>query len=331
MSRNIVKDYVEYDQKSIKKYVQIITNQQIDEGLLDAIIQIYIDVRYYDLYEHISSSVLDNTDYYIRKGIAKYLEKNYEKISNHKIKQNVNLAISLIKYIFCFEKATTDRRLLKLLDELEINIKKISLSVDESVKNDLFLMIKNMIKNKRDYLRKCECHDFSLKINPTNIDMVYDTELISCVKIPDLFSEVAINRVFSAGIISEDKLAVAYTLASLRVLQDILKFDYNIHYLLEFNPILLTKKNKLTNLLKIIDLDVLKDKLSFKISYNDFLENKDKVYELIHDGYQFAVIIDDNFKDNIQLLEVSSYIILACNNSDLILKFNGLDNIILID
>lgn len=324
--RNIVKDFVEYDKKCIQEYSKLMIDENVDQGIIDTIINTYVDVRYYDLFNHISNSPIETIDYYIKKNIEKYLDDNSEKkVSTTKLNRNIKLALWLIKYMLYFEKASTDKKLKGLLDNLENSIR-VQVDFDEEKKNKLFDIIRTCVKNKKDFIRKCSTKEFNLIENATNINDVFDCNLECYTKIPDLFSEVAINRSYTTGIVLEDKMPVCYTLASLSILKSILEFDYKKQLLVEFAPVLLTKNNKLSMTFKIIDSDLLKDKLNFKITYKDFLDNKDRVYELIHDGYKFAVVVDENFSDNVQLLEVFSYIIAK---TDKIPGLSNFDNVII--
>ena len=86
---------------------------------------------------------------------------------------------------------------------------------------------------------------------------------------------------------------------------------------MEFTNKLLNKPNKLKNLLNIIDNTAIKDKVSIKIKYEFFIENKEKIYELIKEGFKITLILDNSFKVNyktIDTLEVFKYVIL---NKDL--------------
>ena len=102
-----------------------------------------------------------------------------------------------------------------------------------------------------------------------------------------------------------------------KVLEDILRQNFTRQYILEFADKLLEKPNKLKNLLNIIDNTGIKDKVSIKIKYELFEENKEKIYELMQNGYKITVILDNSFKADyktIETLRVFKYVIV---NKDL--------------
>ena len=107
---------------------------------------------------------------------------------------------------------------------------------------------------------------------------------------------ITIENVFNSGLISEDKLFVEYNLISVEVIQDILRGNFKRQYIIEFNTNLFNKSRKLASLLKIINNSAVQDKINFKITYKEFLKNKENIYELMRNGFKFAVILDDSFE-----------------------------------
>ena len=53
MSRNIVKDYIDFDKKCLKNYIDIVAKKNLSEKISDLIVKTYVDVRYYDIYEQV--------------------------------------------------------------------------------------------------------------------------------------------------------------------------------------------------------------------------------------------------------------------------------------
>ena len=61
-----------------------------------------------------------------------------------------------------------------------------------------------------------------------------------------------------------------------------------------------------------------KEKIAFKINYNDYLENKEEVYDLTRSGFQIALYLDETFQLNEEstvLLKVFTYVV--TNNHEL--------------
>ncbi len=306
MSRNIVKDYVNFDKECMTKYINTVTNKSLSSKLVDVITTTYIDVRYYNMYECALEYPIENIGHYIKKNVDKYLEN---KKANESINKAINDSLWIIKYVLFYEKINNDKKLHQMLLDLEQKVRD-SFKASDKVKNELFDSIRKNTNNKRKFIRGLTSNEFSVVPKKTNIYNVYVMDFLNNVKIPELFSQMAISRVYNTGAISEDKYLVFYTLVSNVILADILAFNYDTYYLVEFNPMLLVKNKKLNNIFHIIDLDILKEKVIFQITYEDYLVGKETIDKLIHNGYSFAVIITDEFKEDLVLLDIFSYIVL---------------------
>ena len=325
MSRNIVKDYIEYDRKNILEYFKLIFNGKQAKGINNVMADSYIDLRYY--YINSEKNIINDIINGIKKKTYDYIKEENLKADN--FHDEINNSLWILKYLLCFEKAIKDKKILNLLLKLEEKVSTRNEKTD-SLKIKLFPIIKDHQKKKENFIKNCSCKDFELDIKTTNIYGVFYTKLISNLKIPELFSLTAIKKVYENGTVNEDKLLVLYTLISIKIIEDIKDFIYYQKYIVTFDVNLLSKKNKCKQLFKIIDLDCLKDRIIMEISYDDFIENKDIVYEYIREGFKFAVIINDNFNENIQLLEVFEFIILN-GKIEKMPKLKKIDNILITD
>ena len=323
MSRNVVKDCLDFDRKNIIEYLKLIFNGKTTKGLSNQMVDYYFDLRYCNIEDN--KNIINNIINNVKKKTYDYVKNENIKIDN--IHDEINNSLWILKYILCFEKALNDKKIMKLLNGLEEKVSKRNQKQDV-LKVKLFPMIKNNYEIKEKFVKKCSCKDFELDIKSTNILNVFYTTLKSNVKIPELFSTLAANKVYNSGTVNEDKLLVLYTLISIKIMEDVNNFDYDKKYVISFDSNLLNKKNKCKQLFKIFDLDFLKDRMIMEISYDDFINNKDLVYDLIREGYKFGVIINDEFSDNIQLLEVFEFILLN-GKLEKLPKLKKIDNVII--
>ncbi len=324
MSRNIVRDYIDYDKKCMRDYIDIVTKKKLHRKIVDEILKTYVDVRYYNIYDQKEEYPIENIGYYIKENVNKFLQD--KKVSDEE-KKALNDALWIVKYVLFYEKINNDKSLQQMLLDLEEKVRNSFWATDKK-KDELFLNIRKNMGNKRKFIRGLSSNEFSVEKKRTNLLDVFRLDFLNSVKIPELFSEVAIRRVYNNGAIGEDKYLVFYTLASVLVLCDLIAFNYNRTYIVDFNVGLLTKKSKLSSLFHIIDLDVLKERLILKISYGEYEIFKDQVDKLIHDGYSFAINIDDNFKDNSVLLDIFSYIVYD-GKLENVNKFANIDKVII--
>ena len=69
-------------------------------------------------------------------------------------------------------------------------------------------------------------------------------------------------------------------------------------------------------ILKLLENQILQDKLNIKITYKTFTKNKDMLTKLIKRGFRFAVIIDNTFESSIETitkLSMFKYVLLDKN------------------
>ena len=324
MARNIVNDYIDYDKKYLREYINIITEKKLNDKICDMIIDTYVNVRYFDMYEHIKKNPIDDIEYYVINHFKKYYDdKNREK--------NVPLiasALIIIRYVFLIEKYAKNKKASKNLENFEKKLVSKYDKVKVNISNLMKIIKENTVKKER-FITKLSSNTFSVIKSETNIKNVYDSFMENSIRIPDLYSEVAINRVYNSGIIYEDRMLVFYTLITREILIDMVNYNYNNHYLVSFPHSLIDKKNKLINLFKIIDLDYLKEKVVLEVTFSDYLDKKDSYDALIHDGYSLAVELDTDINDKVTLLNIFSYIIVH-NERDQKLLYKDFDNIIIL-
>ncbi len=322
MARDIVKDYIEYAGKYLKEYKDIIKEKKLNSKISDMIIDTYINVRYYDIYEHVKDYPIDNIEYYIIENFKKnFNDKNREK--------NIPLVtdvLIILRYVFLYEKYSKDKTAIKQLTGYEDKLK-VKYDNTKIIIIDLIKMIKENARKKEKFLNNLLSNDFNIAKNETNIKKVFDLFFDNSVKIPDLFSDVAINRVYNSGIINEDKMTVFYLLTEREILIDMKDFNNDNNYLVEFPHSLIGKRNKLNALFKLMDSDYLKERMIFKVLYSDYLDKKDDYDKLIHSGYSLAVIVNEEV-ENTMLLNIFTYIMMEGKKYKNIIK--EFDNVIFI-
>ena len=321
MARNIVKEYIDYDKKFLREYIDIITEKKLNAKICDMIIDTYVNVRYFDMYEHIKDYPIYNVEHYITENFNK-------QFSDKNKKKNIPLVLDsmiVLRYVFLYERYHKDKKSAKKLEFYEDKIKN-KYDSSKIVVSNLIKMIKDNIHKKEKFMSGLLSNDFYVTKIETNNKYVYDLSFDNNVKIPDLFSDIAIDRVYNSGIIYEDRMTVFYLLTIREVLDDMINYRNEIKYLVDFPDSLIGKRNKLSALLKLIDLDYLKERMILKVLYSEYLEKKEEYDKLIHDGYSLAVIIDIDLKNSVVLLRIFTYIII--NDSKYEKVLDDFDNVI---
>ena len=203
MARNIVKDYIDFNKKFIKDYVDTITEGKLNSKISDMIVDTYINVRYYDMYEHVKAYPIDNIEYYV-------IDNYKKKITSKNKDKNISLiidALIILRYVFLYEKYQKEEKAAKHLEEYEDKLLK-KFNNTKVIISGLIKKIKDNTRKKDKFLNGLLSNEFSAIKNETNLKNVFDVYYDNSVKIPDLFSEIAIDRVYNSGIVYEDRMTV---------------------------------------------------------------------------------------------------------------------------
>lgn len=252
----------------------------------------YLNVRFYNFYPK-DDNLTFRKNYLnaIKEAEASIVRDMPEK---RKLIENMGL---FFYYILYFDKISYRVDIDEIIEKLYKIRKKLLKKDNEDFKKNFYNIFIEYSNKKEKFLKKFETEEFVLKIsdyeganNANRVNLKYN------IKFPMIYSNQAIENVFNSGLISEDKLFVEYNLISVEVIQDILRGNFKRQYIIEFNTNLFNKSRKLASLLKIINNSAVQDKINFKITYKEFLKNKENIYELMRNGFKFAVILDDSFE-----------------------------------
>lgn len=292
MSINIVDEFIRMKNKIISSNLKDIMGEKYEKEKCDHILEKYFEIRFFN-----ENYKMDNTQ------------------SKEKIFKNIN------DYILRTLPEEYDDKIVTLIYLLDDNF--------DNIEEKGFKKI--LEKNQRTFnyfISELDCEDFYLDIKDTNIENVYDVGLNYSIKMPELYSEKAINGVFNKGVIAERKMLVEYILVLRNLLVGAIEYDFKTDYIVEFNSDVLEKKSKSEKILKMLNNKLAFDHISLKITYEDFLKYKDEISELINEGYQFSVVLND---DLILSREVKIYLRLfkyILVKKDTILMLNDFDNVV---
>ena len=299
---NIASEYISFSQNSIKKYLMLILDHYYDQSIFDDMINAYINTRYYNLYPVMDEKFEANIVYYLKKSV---------KDIDEKFKDKARYMFKMFKYILYFDGAFECDSVRKLISEIKM-FRLIELKIsDGNFESKLYNMLEEDLLAKKNFLESFSDKNFSMKYLKLK-DQVFYCTLEHNLKFSKLYSDYAIEKVFSNKVISEQKLFVSYSLACIRALEDVIKGNFDKVYILDYVFSLVSKPKKNQRLLKTIDNDIIKEKLVLKIKYSDYVANHDAVYDLTRNGFKIALEIDSSFEfndENSKILKIFAYII----------------------
>ena len=313
MTYNIMAEYTEYTKKFLKELMQEYFKEQYDKAIVEEYIETYIEARYNNYGGNEKQRVFYRRIYSALQEKAERLEYNADE-EKHQIIKNM---LEVFQYIFYIDFVRPLKIELKeFVNQMyEKRITKFQMKRDGTLKDNLYKMIKNFREEKEQYLKKFDSDDFELEIEKYHlIKDVYKVNLKYNFKLPYIFSDNAISDVYNENIINEDKLIIQYLMLTVYNIKMILEGKFNTQYLIDFPMTLFGKSKKLEQALRIINDPAIQDKIKIKIKYRDFIIHREEIYELMKNGYKFAVIIDDSFiisKEHIKKLAIFNYIIVS--------------------
>lgn len=312
MTINIMNEYIEITKKQIKEYIKLVFGEQYNDKYCDIFTEKYINIRYFNYYEN---DIYAST----RRKILDYLKQTSEDIMINNIndRELIEEMRIIFYYVLYFDNVSYYKDLKQKIEQIAKIKKKRLNNYFYGFEEELYKKMKAYIQEKEELIKQFSSDEFYIKLtrypnksNVHRINLKYD------LKFPLEYSEFAINKAFQMGIINEDKLVVEYYLTVLQILKDIIKQNFKRKYIIEFAATLLKKPKKIKSILNIIDNPAIQEKVSLKIKYEQFLDNKDSVYELMREGYKITVVLDNSFDatfKDIEGLQMFEFVIINKN------------------
>lgn len=308
MTINVMKEYLKIVQEELTTYMKLIFEKKYNRKITLRYLDAYMNVRFYNFY-------IKDENLTFRKNYLNAIKEEEQKILDDmpKKKKLIEDMGLFFYYILYFDKISYRVDTEEIVEKLYKIRKRILKKDNPDFKKDFYNTYKAYTNIKNQFLTTFNTDKFILKIadyegtnNANRVILRYTIEEST------LYNTQAYETAFSEGIVFEDKLFVEYYLITAQVIQDILKGNFKKQYIVEFNPNLLKKNRKLNQLLEIINNSAIQDKVNIRIEYADFIKNKDKVYDLMRNGYRLAIVLDNTFEPeyaNFQRLNAFNYIL----------------------
>lgn len=313
MTYNIMAEYIEYTKKFLREFMEEFFKEQYDKEITDEYIETYIEARYNNYGGNENQRVFYRRIYSALKKAEEKLEYNQDEEKHQEIKN----MLEIYQYIFYIDFVRPLKKdLREFINEMyEKRTTKFQMKRDGALRENIYKLIKEFREKKEKYLKSFESEDFELIINKYPlIKDVYKVDLKYNFKLPYIFSDKAIFDVYNENIVNEDKIIIEYLMLTVFNIRMILEGKFSTQYLVDFPMTLFEKPKKLDQALRIINDSSIQEKIKIKIKYRDFIIHREEIYELMKNGYKFAVIIDDSFiisKEHIRKLEIFEFVIVS--------------------
>ena len=240
MANNIAREYIDFSKKNITKYLKIILDKYYAKKIVDPLLEVYINVRYYNNEDIKYKNFTSNINYYLRQKAIE-MKENEDEDTIFKIKNT----FYLFKYILYFDNVEEYESLKKVILEIdEYRNEELGLN-DETFIDSLYELVKENESRKDKYLKSFDSEKFSVSLIKTNNKKVYQVKLDNTIKFNRIYSEYSINKVYSEGIVNEQKSFITYYLTSKIILENAIKGEFDTNLIVDFPISIFEKEQKL--------------------------------------------------------------------------------------
>lgn len=319
--KSLMDEYINFTRKKIKKYMRMIFQSQYNEEIVEEYLKTYINSRYYN----INKEGKKNRPFYLK--ISDQLTQKEKSLKTRFKTEEEILLLQHVKKAFYFmlffdnvrkvENFKTINSIKEVISQIaEIRKNEFKIKTQNNFEISLYEEVASDMLEKEIFLDNFVSDELFLKLTrDRKVDNMYYVKLDYDIKLPAQYSDMAINKVYNEGSISEDKLEVEYILLSVIALKDILNGNFKDCYIAEFKASLFKKKNKLKSIINVLNNQALQDKIYLNVEYEHFIKNREQILELTHKGFNFVITLDDTVKsvEEVEKLKMFKKVIVPTN------------------
>ena len=97
MANNIAREYIDFSKKNITKYLKIILDKYYAKKIVDPLLEVYINVRYYNNEDIKYKNFTSNINYYLRQKAIE-MKENEDEDTIFKIKNTLKVWLNYILF-----------------------------------------------------------------------------------------------------------------------------------------------------------------------------------------------------------------------------------------
>ena len=303
----IFSEYIKFVNDFLMSYYRKMLDSKYEKAIVEPFVTKYIDVRYYnktDLKDMSFTKKIDKELKEVFKNQLKSIPKRSETIKN---------VFALFSYILFVDGISHFKDINTLLKTM-FSDENITLEYTPEIKNEIGSLVKKYIKKKVDFFQLFNSGEFFLKGKKIE-DNLYSIDLGQKCDVPDLYSKSAIERAYNSDVVFENRIYLALVMLSSKILSEVISLKFNNSYVLDFPGTLFRKPKKIIKFTKLLNDDLLKEKVNLKIKYKDYIEFKRTVNEIIKEGYSIALELDETYVTDFENLYLFSNIFVSKNAS----------------
>ena len=293
----MIDNYIKYFEDFLLNYYRIILGSGYDKKIVMPFIEKYVDVRYYNNSIYSKGYSFINKLNAELKNVAKEIIKQDNDLENE-----VKEIFTLFGYILYIDDCSE-------YDSLNSLIKTISedINLSNEKQEELKKAISDFIKSRKDFFAVYEDKNFNIDLKRV-ARSVKKAEIKQNCKLSPIYSEWAIDKAYNSGTVLENKQYLLYLMLSGYILKNTIELNFSEQYIVDFPESLFTKEKKINKYTKVLDNNVVKPRVHFRINYSTYTKNKDKINAFINNGFNVAIVLDDTYDENLKILDIFSYV-----------------------
>jgi len=307
--KNLMDMYLNFTEKRIKKYMRTVYGPLYNEEIVSEYLKTYVNARYYNIQNTDKPArafylrIIDELNFKQEILVKRNEQETEDRDERRENLQMINNVKEVFAYILFFDNVRRIENFKKVKSMKDV-IKKMVATVNaeyrikaKNVEDNLYKDISHDMIEKDIFLDKFETDEFFVNLdNCEENENIYFAKLEHNVKMPVQYSNTAIEKVFTEGLVAEDKLQIEYILLSLITVRDIIEGDFDDIYIAEFAESLFRKKTKLDGILSLIDNQALQERICINIDYADYMKNSKTILDYTNKGFNFVITLDNTVK-----------------------------------
>lgn len=308
---NLMNDYIKIVKSNMNQFVKLCIENKYVKNIADEFIDIYCEIRYFGLIEA-------KKGFTVKNNILTELRQKKDDLIEESKKDPKRISIIELTYNFIDSCIALNEKKNEELDEevsiiLRLRKEHLGIEYSDDYKREIYNIVNECTKEKLKLLELVDSDKFYLKYSNYKTTNLKKVVIKYNIKFPDIYSNTSIAKAFNSGTILEDKMFVEYNMIAAQIIRDIEDSNYRKQYVIEFPDTIFDKPQKLARLLEIINNPSIQDRALLDINCSAIVSQRDKLYDLIRNGFKIALSLDDTFEPNsanIQRLSMFQYILI---------------------
>ena len=299
----IFEEYIKFVENFLINYFKLLLSGEYERSLIRPFINRYIDVRYYNQFSFVKEPTFTQKLNKELNNVAKeVMSENEDKVEKVK---NIFALFGYVLYIDgCFSYSN-----ISTLTKSLFNDTNIKLTYSDKTKASVTELIRDFTDKKNEFFKLFDTDEFFLKGVKHNGN-IYHVDLGNNCHISKLYSEYAIEKAYNSEVVVENRTYLMLIMLTTKVLAEAIGLNFDNTYVVDFPATLLEKQKKIVKYLKLLDNDLLRNKIELKFKYSTYKNRvlKKEINKLINKDYSVAIELDDAFDSDYDSLVLFSHI-----------------------